>query len=199
MPIKHNMVAGEGPLVDDVAWNDGHIIDGISEGSKIRLPVLIEEKTIPAGTTSVTFSNLNGDVDGEYLIEGNVILVPTGSDNVINLQPNGDTGANYVGVCIAGLSTTTLGSSSTSALRLVQSNNVATSYGKFSARIYPVTGILRKFESIGSSQLSGRALSHVSSGHWTNTASNITSLVCIVSNGSFSGTIKLYKMVDITL
>lgn len=198
MPIKHNLVAGEGPLVDDVAWNDGHIIDGISEGSKIRLPVLIEEKTIPAGTTSVTFSGLDGDSDLEYFIQYE-LYIPDTADKIMSLKPN-NVATNQKSARF-GNWTGSVGQNNYTYLWFTGNGWNKAGYCKGYYYLKAKTGTYRWYhgkDTWTASDFSNWVLQEVS-GWWSDTSSNITSLVVAIDSGSFSGTMKLYKMVDITL
>jgi hypothetical protein len=55
---------------------------------------LVEKKTISVATTSVTFSSLNGDSDGIYVLLFTVYQ-STGSDGNLRIRVNSDTGTNY--------------------------------------------------------------------------------------------------------
>jgi hypothetical protein len=62
---------------------------------------LVEKKTISSATTSVTFSNLDGDTDGIYVLLFTVYQ-STGSDGTLRIRVNSDTGTNYHCYAFAG-------------------------------------------------------------------------------------------------
>lgn len=198
MPIRHDLVAGKGPLVDDVAWNDNHLIDGISEGSKIRLPVLIEEKTIPAGTTSVTFSGLDGDSDLEYFLEFDV-YIPDTADKILSLKPN-NLATNQKSARFGNWSGT-VSQNNYTYWWLTGNGWSKAGWAKGFVYIKAKTGGRRYYhgkDTWHNSDFSNWLIQEIG-GWWSNTSDNITNLVVASDSGSFSGTIKLYKMVDITL
>ncbi len=63
MPINHAKEASIDNKFGITDLNADHKI------TKMLGYELVEEKILPAGTTSCTFSNLDGDTDEEYLLE----------------------------------------------------------------------------------------------------------------------------------
>lgn len=205
MEIKHDFISQKTDGTDSTQvqpsnWNANHVFDEIPSGSKIRIPVLIESKTLAAGTTTTTFSNLNGDVDGEYLLRGvNIIFASSGSSEYsLMAQFNGDTTAsNYVSKrkyfgAAEGIQTLAF-------FLLVNNIGGTGSTGFFEAQIFPKTGVQRIGFSKGVGYSPGDQYSVLASCKWTNTTDNITAMTIATNGSSFSGTLNLYKMITITL
>lgn len=190
MEITHKHVCNPDNPVDGDGWNDKHIITPLLYGYE-----LVEEKTISLGTTSVIFTGLNGDVDEEYLLTGDIVL--TSDFPSLMLVPNNDTGGTYVGTSFYSLNPSATGAATTTHIRVCQSNNSATTYVKFEGKFYPKTGAYRQALFNATHALSGRSLVTINGGHWANTTDNITSIVLVRTSatGSFSGKIQLWKRI----
>lgn len=194
--IDHSFIAGEGTLVDDGDWNAHHLISG---GGTLRVPQLIEEKVVSAGSTSVTFSNLNGDADGEYLLEYDIIITG-GGDYPVHLRFNSDDGANYSSNVLQYYAST---GSITNFAHLRSGatgwNEVSRVHSKI--YIYPQTGIKRRIKGeyeIVPATTDNMAWDKVW-GYWKNTADNITQIRLIPVTATISGVVRLYRMVDLVL
>lgn len=196
LDINHNFIAGEGTLVDDGDWNDTHKISG---GGTLRVPQLIEEKVVSAGSTSVTFSGLNGDVDGEYLLEYDILINGAG-DYPVHLRFNSDDGANYSSnVLQYYASTGTITNFAYLRSGATGWNEISRVHSKI--YIHPTTGIKRRirgeFEIVPAST-DNMAWNQVW-GYWKNTADNITQIRLIPITATISGVARLYRMVDLVL
>jgi hypothetical protein len=160
---------------------------------------VVEVKNITVDTTSVTFSGLNGDVDGEYLLLYRIRKVPaTGSNQFYVLRPNGlTTNLNSTNGAHSGTGSNTV--STTSDMRI--------SGGGQTAGVQTV-GVLYLDAKTGTearqyiADLNQRATSlsntrrDILSGVWTDTTTNITSLdiVAALANGIAAGSqFCLYK------
>jgi len=150
---------------------------------------LVEEKILTEAATSVTFSNLNGDVDQEYRIIGRFVNGYNGGEN-LRIQPNNDTGANYGYQNISGINTTIAaardsGLVSHNIARCEALNDLSLS----DTIIYAKSGYVRTFLSKYCSGISGTTVNgiYLSGGSWNNTANNITSLVISASQANGLG------------
>jgi len=160
---------------------------------------LIEVKNITVDTTSVTFSGLDGDVDGEYLLLYRIRKVPaTGSNQFYALRPNGITTNQN---CTIGAH------SGTGSNTVNQFNHLRIAGGGLFANNQTV-GVLYFDAKTGTearqyiSNVAIRATTLVNtrrdvlSGVWTDTTTNITSLdiVAALANGIAIGSqFCLYK------
>jgi hypothetical protein len=183
-------------------WNDGHNIDAHTKAAlsalnsvngKIRLPILIEEQTVTS-QNSVTFSNLNGDVDIEYVLEYDFTTPDSGKDPQIYLNNNNTYATStYLLSQNSGVS----GGSATSG-QIAWANGALT-FCKGKAEIYAQTGRKRTISNI----VHVKCSTIYTEWHlydWTNTVDNITSIkVAVASSGTLTGTLRLYKMITIDL
>jgi hypothetical protein len=204
--IVHPEKPTEQDKIDDNDYMLPHQINGVLPdfssfpGMKARIPILIEEKTF-TDQSSVTFSNLNGDQDKEYLLIGKTTQPGGSGEANIILQFNGDTNtANYKGNRhYAGSSQ---GVRTYSYALLANDIGGGGSLSFIQANIIPVTGTLRHLSALFNGYKPSAPTDQYtvqSSAYYLETATNITSLVLSASLRTFSGTIKLYKLVDITL
>jgi len=89
MPIEHEDPATGDPKLGKIAWEKAHKITNMLGYE------LVEEKSVPAGSTQIVFTGLNGDEDEEYLIEIVASSSNNTSNNVAKLLFNADDGDNY--------------------------------------------------------------------------------------------------------
>jgi len=163
-------------------------------GKTVKMQVLIQSQTV-TNTPSVIFSNLNGDEDEEYVIEAKLI---GNSCTKLTLVPNPITIGGrsfYIRDVYGGVS-----GGAVDELRLAYLEWTATgTYINITASLVAKTGRWRYFKtkSFWEYLAQGNAVSHSADVYIKDTTTNITSLT-INGNGNFSGTIKLYKMVDVT-
>jgi len=136
--------------------------------------------TVGAAETSFTWSGLNGDTDGSYMIVGRWLAPAPAADDVLVVQPNADaTAANYnierlnganavasasrnVGTGIAGFELA----------EVTDNNDVA----GFSSYLYAKTGLNRVMVAAGGDAMSTTFLFETQVSTWLNTASNIISM-----------------------
>lgn len=194
--VKHNSTADGDPLIDGDDWNANHTITG---GGTVRIPVLIETKTLSAGTTTTTFSSLNGNNDEEYLIKGEIQYAGTSSgDNWLKLSPNAsDSNCKSVGFWVdsGGHGQLTGQDYFYIAGNLSQNNPPVSFITTFNAKSGGVARVMMSNMIVGTTKINMTR----TGGIYNDTSTNITSLVVSLGSGSFSGTIKLYKMVDLTI
>lgn len=192
--VTHNSTADGDPLIDGDDWNANHTITG---GGTFQIPKLIETKS-PSNDSSITFSNLDGDTDEIYLCEFRLIItLGSGGASLIwkpnNLTTNQDAVQHRY-------HNTWDGYSGGNISRLVyqgSNGDVITCSGFF--KLYAKTGLKRTWSGQSVGHSSNPTLGHNNSGVWTDTSTNLTSIVVLPDSGTMTGEIKLYKMVDLTL
>lgn len=72
----------EGLIKPQAHWNAKH------KPYKLLGYELVEEKNLPAGTTTCTFSGLDGDIDDEYLFEFDLSIIGSGYTGIALLPNN---------------------------------------------------------------------------------------------------------------
>jgi hypothetical protein len=163
---------------------------------KIKIPILIEEKNITEAIASTTFSDLDGNVDGEYFIEYETVFTAGSSNGGAYLRPNNiTTGYNST-------STRWWGTNGDDALYTNRfglslhgvEGSVITEYGTINFN--PKTGVQRLVNGKSTSYGPNETMHTLSGGSLSDTTTNITSLVFGYFEGTFIGTVKLYKIVD---
>ncbi len=189
---KHNF-SGQLPL-ENLPDAIQSIIDQLS-GKTLLGYELVEEKNLPAGTTTYTFDGLDGDVDEEYLIEFNITSTITKQDKVLGILPNGIT-TNLVTNIFrnweggqGSLSVNTL-------LGVINHGEVGnTLYQIGEMKLFAKTGKPRlgysRVVSLGPSNV----MNGMSSFRWKDSVTKITNLVFVHEGGSFSGTVRLWKKI----
>ncbi len=162
---------------------------------------LVETKTFTDSST-VTFSGLDGDEDIAYkFIMQAVMSKPAGADPYIQVRMNGDAGNNYYeAIVYAG--------SQWGVTRITNVlDGIIFFYGASTvhweimgeATLYVKTenSLARKMvhQSYGLQQEAAHEIICLDGGGaWTNTADNVTDLTILNSDGTCTGTIRLYKM-----
>ena len=171
-----------------------------------KIPQLIERRVISSGSpvSYSTFTGLNGNADGEYVLKFNIYKNGTGDIQFL-LQFNGDTGYNYAGqvksfIDTGGSVTEDPASLSEQILRVGETRWNAVNWVSGEAGIEPVSGKPRWVRG-KSSFMATQAASgfNTFSGFWNNTGSNITSLTFRTTSSTYYGTIELVKMVDLVI
>mgnify|MGYP001205198121 FL=1 len=156
---------------------------------------LVEKKTITSNSTTTTFSSLDGDTDGVYLLQGRVFNSAASTCNV-TLQPN-SVSSNQTSAFLY-WDTTTPGTLNSSDWRVANITNAK--QGSFVVTIYAKKNpnsqaAQRYFTGTFVSDFGGIANAFVG-GRWNETSTNITSLVVVgdqtncLGNGS---ELTLYK------
>jgi len=194
--VTHNSTADGDPLIDGDDWNANHTLTG---GGTFRIPKHIETKTLSSDSTT-TFSDLDGDSDLEYFLVADVSLTRQNKTySNLQIKPNNQTTNQN------GTARETVGSNATVTIA-DPSIWIGSTSGSETARvnsetyIYAKTGGNRNFYSKW--VRTGASLTAITSlvGRWTDTSTNITSLVIAPTDGgTITGTIKLYKMVDLAI
>lgn len=192
MPIQHedNCVPDVNPLQCAYYNKDHKIVNMLGYE-------LVEEKELPAGTTTCTFNNLDGNEDEKYLIEFNGVIINTTPDNQIkillnNISSNSKATVKRVtsaGQLISSYAYMTL-------LQCGYSQNVTAS---FTAKFWSKTGRQRIIRSdFYYSPVDGAdVLMGSSSSLFNDLVTNVTSIVISSLNNSFSGTIRLWKRIPL--
>lgn len=213
LEITHKEKPTETNKIDDNSYMLPHLLNGTLDseyitdsailtalsGLTILLPVLIETKNLPPGSTTSTFSDLDGDSVEEYLIISKLNIISSGSDKMVYLKPNNTT-PNFMSRLYHNDSAKVVGANAFNFWFIFSSIFSEDTSGVSYFRLYPKSG--RNRQIIGTSEyLSTTHHSQQrSSGSWTNNTDNITSIVIeCQSGGSMSGEIKLYKIIEITL
>jgi len=189
--ITHKKVSSEVSPVNCGDWNANHEIKNLMGY------ILIEERVLPAGTTSTTFSNLDGDTDEEYLIEFNVLISNPSFPYNLYLLPNG-LSTNLRSVIGYFYSTPGTGNKAyTDKVPLAYDNTSANPlYVRGRCTVENLPNGYKSF--IGESSIDSSA--EVNRGIFSSLLSNttnLTSITCTGTSGSFSGTIRLWKKIPV--
>lgn len=189
---KHNF-SGQLPL-ENLPDAIQSIIDQLS-GKTLLGYELVEEKNLPAGTTTCTFDGLDGDVDEEYLIEFNVTCTIAIQDKSIGIFPNGVT-TNLMSSIIRNWESGQDRRSINTSLCLIYHGLVGdTLYQNGEMKLFAKTGRPRLgYGRMASSAATG-VMNATSSCRWNDSETKITNLVFRHEGGSFSGTIRLWKKI----
>ena len=204
--IVHPEKPTEQDKIDDNDYMLPHQINGVLPdfssfpGMKARIPILIEEKIISSPVNSVTFENLNGDLDEIYYLEAQLNTTNTSANDYVALLPNNIT----INQTSSHFWDWGGGVSRFNSNKLILFGRYGQQSIKGTARLifYSKTGtILRTSKSQQEAYVGTSIFIGVASSLWNDTTTNITSLVIKHTNDSarFTGTIKLYKLVDINL
>jgi hypothetical protein len=190
MEIRHKTISTPDNQIDGDDWNDKHNVTPMLLGYE-----LVEEKVLPAGTTSCVFDGLNGDVDEEYLIESsNVTTVAPGSaDYSLRVLPNGVITEQKLVLSRARQDQIFKWTDTVFSVMISSYNQQFV--GRFTAKIFCKTGGYRYVKGESFVISSGYYDNQNFAGYWSNTTNNITNLTVNISGGSFSGTIRLWKRI----
>ena len=160
---------------------------------------LVEEKIISTAVQSVTFSGLDGDVDEIYLITASIKKGSAGGGSFF-IQPNSDSGVNYSYQFLRGVNVTvSAGRATWTGLGFAVAQT--TGYqGIGKGILMAKSGVQRHFLAERSGDMTGTTINDnlEIAWLWSNTGSNITSLLFSdsVANGIGIGSyITLYKKV----
>ena len=165
-------------------------------GKTVRLPVLVDTKTV-TNQSSIVFSGLNGDVDNEYKLEFVTDFDTNGSSRYLNIAMNNAT------ISIKGWNeyTTTLS---------YMSNDIGNTAGVNANKTGGIDGFieLKELNRTQNARFNGSFLitrvsgtdipASYGGGIFGSLVDNVTSITLSTTAGTFSGTIKLYKIVDVT-
>ncbi|MFN4259776.1 MAG: hypothetical protein ACK4RK_10795 [Gemmataceae bacterium] len=150
---------------------------------------LIEHQRILANTQTVTFSNLNGDQDGVYLL---VCRFRNGSASVANyeVRPNGGTANQSHARIASNGGTPATNSGATMWLSAAPSNGSTVTFAVMQAE----KSVARGFTGVA---FHSHGFMEVFGSHWNDTTNNITSLDvrATVANGiGANSTLTLYRV-----
>lgn len=172
---------------------------GMKENPTLLGWELVEEKAVAASSSSVTFSNLDGNATGEYMIEFALDFATGSSNRTLHVQPNNDSSTNRRTAVVY---RDNGGGSSLTSNYFYLGQTIANAancqvFGKM--QIFAKTGFVR----IGIGEFwayvsSSSYLAGFIGTEWGDTSNNITSLVITITGGTMGGTgnfIRLYKKV----
>ena len=195
--VTHNSTADGDPLIDGDDWNANHTLTG---GGTFRLPVLIESKTLAAGTVTTTFSDLDGDSDVEYFMWFNLVSADGLKQK---MYFSGDTTDSHYDGMEQGFWTG--GTWNTGEIKpfFVDYNSTAGMGCYGTCLINAKTGnyrpVITKSITFGSQSDLPHPINNIF--QWEDSSTNITSITINHDDADhgFSGSSKLYKMVDLTI
>lgn len=204
--IVHPEKPTEQDKIDDNDYMLPHQINGVLPdfsnfpGAKIRLPILIEKKTL-TDVSSVLFKNLNGDQDIEYLFVYDLTIPNSANGGNIKMNPNSiSTNQRYAA------SGADYNNSSHYRWRGAQlyfahfePNLLIRTLGQVT--FYAKTGQTRVNEGKNRIYGSNNNIWIIDfSSIWTETSTKVTSILLDMDvEKTFSGIINLYKIVEIPL
>lgn len=169
-----------------------------------RLPKLIEDRVITSGNAAQTqtFTGLDGNVDKEYFIKYRILSPSSGYNRYLSIFPNNDTTqTNYV------FKKTEVDEAGAATSVATNQSNIGNFNGNLAGDISGTIELIAAVEN-GQHRIMFCKRDENRSNHhyyvdqtlrWTNTSSNINSLVFYLSSGTYYGNIKLYKMVDLVI
>jgi len=161
----------------------------------------IAEKVAPAGTTEVIFDGLDGDTDKQYMLIGDGYMTLDGVDRHIYLAPNGIETDQHNMEIQADWPGNTSGPRAArnypdSRISLARNGWGLNGDYTFRALMHAKTGLRRHIISLFHWWRADREAGGLRTSIWDDTATNITSLAIRISGGSFSGTFRLFKMIE---
>lgn len=191
---KHNF-SGQLPL-ENLPDGLQSIVDQL--GGKTLLGYeLVEEKNLPAGTTACVFDGLNGDVDEKYLLEIEIVVAVTGGNSALRIHVNGISGG-YDSEVIRWIGTNAEINNFKNSMAITWHGlNGQTLIQKGRVEIFAKTGTERFYLGDIVSKSPTETVRGLCGGSWNETITNINSLNISHAFGSFSGTIRLWKKIQI--
>lgn len=176
----------EGIIKPQAHWNARH------KPVKLLGYELVDEQDVE-DVSSVTFSDLNGDEDCEYLLEYDFVPGGISSTTFLNIQPNGlSTNLSSITFGFGDIGGNNHGGTSYPyvPIGVIHVNNIRVSGH---CKIKTKSGNVRTFSSELHDITSTQSQWYFLKGLWRDTSTNITSLVLTLIDGSFSGIIRLWK------
>lgn len=180
---------------------EGHVTDAvdiaIAAGGTPGL-TLVERKTITANTTTVTFSGLDGNTDGTYLLTGKIIN-NSGAAPFYAMRPNGATTNLKSNLAYNSGSGYSQANGTTGRIFFSQANGTANTFQQIIHAKKNTHSIAQPAIAMGSFTAfdgSNQAIPAFTGWVWDETSTNITSLdiVCESANGIGDGSeLCLYK------
>lgn len=194
LDITHPFVSDGDPLIGGSEWNAAH-----DTGSPvIRIPQLVEEKTVPALATNSLFSGLDGDANPLYLFDFELTVVATG-EPILYFLPN-DLATNLRSTVNRWWSNTGDSVTYTDKMSIIRHGAAGqTLYYSGWFLLRGKTGKYRLWKGTWETDGPSQFLHGNSGGAWRESATNLTSLKFYITNATMSGTIKLYKLFDTAL
>lgn len=190
MSITHPKVASDINPVTCGDFNAEHVVKNLYGYE------LVEEKNVSAGTTSVTFENLDGDLVKEYLLEYELSAIASTSNFIGKLifndidtdtydcqemyQVEGNSGTGRWNRLWPILST--------------YNENLLYSYGTF--KVLAESGKYRLCDGRIVRKSTNHLCQSTLQGYWSNTVDNITKMSLIFAFG-VQGTIRLWKRIPV--
>lgn len=176
--------------------NRGFVLSG--SGSVSDAPMIAD---IASGTSSYTFSGLDGDTDGIYELEFGLLL---SAASRVALRFNGDTGSNYRSVMGrdyvqsattgSGAAHDTPSASGLDKIDLMSNMGVGTpTYATGKYTLYVQSGSVRLVTGTGYAYQTDWNGPSNGGGAWATTTGNVNSITILPVSGTFGGTIILRK------
>jgi len=168
-------------------------------GKTFKLPVIIENKTLPTGSTSFEFTNLNGNNDGIYLLYYHIYMESDANYN-IKIIPNSTITTDQKSTIT--FYTNSYWNYRNNYLMLLNAIDNLKLWHTGQIIIFPKTGMWREYYGHGYYGRDNEAFNGPTQvgGYWKDTTTNITSLKFQSStSNTFKGEVKLCKMVDLSL
>ena len=171
---------------------------GFTSGT-YQIKKLIEKKTV-SNVATASFSNLDGDTDEIYVIFADVNLQYVSGDTQLMLVPN-SSNSNMGGLEYCFYDNAGRGYINQTVLQLCRTHNSESIRAIVDTAVfYAKSGKKRLFKSKWIGKTANYFISADEIEFWANTADNVTRIdISTNNNTTFSGTIKLYKLVDMVV
>jgi hypothetical protein len=145
-----------------------------------------DEESISFPVSSITVSGLDGDVDEEYFIEWVAEFVS--ATGAMRIRLNNDSGANYGYQFVRGSSSTISSGRNTARTQLDYDGATVGALTEGKVTLYAKSGNERTLVGHSTATITGTTVTDLNAwGHvWSNTATNITSIVFLTTAGSFT-------------
>jgi len=155
-------------------------------GAHLKIWKRVYSSTLSSASQSETISSLDGNTDVMYMV---IIRVVVGNTISLFLRPNNDSGSNYGFQEVNGSSTTASASRNTSQTGLWIGDGVANDVVFFKGLLYAKSGYERTLNGESMTGVTGTTVGTTLKvdSVWSNTSSNITSLVVYASAASGLG------------
>lgn len=136
---------------------------------------LIYDNTVGSAVSDVTATGLDGDTDEVYKIQMYVVSAASGAS--FDIQPNGDSGANYWYQYILGAGSSVTAGQDTAYTRILGTFAAASGdAAQANVTLYAKSGSKRVADSLGDRGSGSNAQMMTANTGWNNTGDNITSL-----------------------
>lgn len=149
--------------------------------------------TSPSAAATTTISSLDGNTDKDWTIVISGTLAAGGSSSFVSMRPNNDATANYQGTVFRDYNASTDRNSYANGLYVASLLSTTACTIHTVVRLHTISGTKRIVQSSGGFSDGVQFGFLTSGGAWNDTASNITSLVFVWGNSSFTGTVSVYK------